>query len=158
MLVLRVWMQAGFLSAALTWKCAQERTKDKSRRVDDVAPGGRVAVQGRATCDRTGQAKKGAWTLAAPPLHPTLEVLRPGSLDHRVGRGVMNAGLCPVRGHHIPPEPLCVARSRAEERAGQRRTRRRERGLQSERGADPYLRSYDAEIMSRIHAAAWKFT
>jgi len=29
MLVLRVWMQAGFLSAALTWKWAQERTKGK---------------------------------------------------------------------------------------------------------------------------------
>lgn len=73
-----------------------------------------MAVQGWATCDWTGQAKKGAWTLAAPPpqpptLHPTLEVLRLGSLDHGVGRGVMNAGLCPVRGRHIPPEPLCCA-------------------------------------------------
>lgn len=41
----------------------------------------------------------------------------------RVGRGDMNAGLCPVHGHHIPLEPLCgVQQSGGEGRPGQTRT------------------------------------
>lgn len=54
--------------------------------------------------------------------HPPLCDQGSQSQTSRVGWGAMNAGLCPDLGHHIPLEPLCVARSRAEERAGQGRT------------------------------------
>lgn len=52
----------------------------------------------------TGQTK-GGWTLATP--HAVIKA--PSGKTSRVGRGAMNAGLCPNRGHHIPLEPLCGA-------------------------------------------------
>lgn len=60
--------------------------------------------------------------------HPPLCDQGSQSQTSRVGRGAMNAGLCPVRGHHIPLEPLCGAQQSGGEgrpgqgRAGQGRT------------------------------------
>lgn len=48
---------------------------------------------------------RGGWTLATP--HAVIKA--PSRKTSRVGRGAMNAGLCPNRGHHIPLEPLCGA-------------------------------------------------
>lgn len=65
----------------------------------------------------TGQAR-GGWTLATP--HSVIKA--PSRKTSRVGRGAMNAGLCPDRGHHIPLEPLCgVQQSGGEGRPGQQR-------------------------------------
>lgn len=55
--------------------------------------------------------------------HPPLCDQGSQSQTSRVGRGAMNAGLCPDRGHHIPLEPLCGAQqSGGEGRPGQGRT------------------------------------
>lgn len=79
-------------------------------------------ASGEGVCDAR-QRVHGLWPPAATSLPPRpTAVFEVAKLPEWDGR-VMNAGLCPARGHHIPLEPLCGA----EERAGQGG-----RGLQGE--------------------------
>lgn len=71
---------------------------------------------GQRVSDRTGE----GWMDSG---HPPLCDQGSQSQTSRVGQGAMNAGLCPVRGHHIPLEPLCGAQqSGGEGRPGHNRT------------------------------------
>lgn len=90
---------------------------------------------GQRVSDRTGEGVDGL----RPPTHPPHLLCDQGSQSQtsRVGRGAMNAGLCPVCGHHIPLEPLCGAQqSGGEGKPGQDRARQR-RGKGPERKHRP---------------------
>lgn len=72
--------------------------------------------EGQCVSDRMG---KGWMDSSHPPLCDQGSQLQ----TSRVGRGAMNGGLCSIRGHHIPLEPLCgIQQSGGEGRPGQERT------------------------------------
>lgn len=101
---------------------------------------------GQRVSDRTGE----RWMDSG---HPPLCDQGSQSQTSRVGRGAMNAGLCPVHGHHIPLEPLCGAQqSGGEGRPGQATAGQGRTGEETlTRISLPVILSYNMKILSKTH-------